>query len=1175
MSSNQAVAGSRTGSNRSNSNFQKLSSQQNSQQSSQQSSPQNSQQSSPQSSQQNLLPNKYTPSHKFASINKDISEGEFPIYYDRKFNKWIEEYFKFDKYKTKIPKDGSDPCEPNKKKATFSSLPHQTFVRDFLGFKENSPTPYRGLLLFHGLGSGKTCTSIITDNIIQGFKEKNETQKTIVMLPASLKNNFIDELKKCGNKNIRDSSVDQPQFKSYLNSYYQFLSYNANNFIQTTKKDIHTGRTIITNGQIDKIKVTKMPNGFNKSPLYDKNFYDTNNRFNHKTLIIDEVHDFISMIKNGPSWYKLYQEILSASDCKILFLSGTPIQNSIYEVIYIFNMLMGYIFDSNQKGKYIKYSGVRVKLLPENEDEFDRLFFNKDVFQIDKFMPYIIGLVSYYKPDITKGLVAKEEYNDYGIVPMNSYQYTYYNQMKLLEDESEKRKKRTDSMFHRILNDDEETSLYSVYSRQASNFVFPKGIERYLKKDCKQKNRYNLLINRSLQLLFDRIGTSLRGYPIDANETSIIKGIDNIPLSKYSNKMYSIYKKINSSPDAPAFVYSQWKQIEGAEILSYILYSNGMVSIIESDIKIEHLKYLNSNSKCYNCKNTLAEHTFSGDNAQFLNDIKISINLSPKDRKYNGVLKNYIDIVTPWVFNNITDIKNDIPDAKLIAEQMKLSDVSGGFLEPYADKEKQIVDSIKNNKLNISMIWIELFGKYNSEIKMSEHPGWVGGIKETSKDKYICNRNGNNYNLKNLKCPNYSSNQNGGASSSGASQAGASRSRSGASQAGASHSRSGSLSSRSGASQAGASRSRSGASQVSSSHVSSSRSSASHTNGHFEPTYFAVWSGDTKEENTRKILEKANSDSNVYGKNLRVLIATRVANQGISLKNFKQVHCLEPHWNEAKIKQAIGRANRICSHKLLPIDQRKINIFRYYSVRGNNDSNTNYIDKTTITTDLRIKHIADKKQGIINELEKAIKMASIDCHINYKKDTRDTNCFRFDRERMELRDPERQDSILPAYNIRGLFYKEERERNIQRPTFMVRRGDYIYYILILELFDNNREKHICVVYLSDKLYNQTITNSIEEFVILSNKEEEQDKIIDYNNPRIRKQILPIIKNIAKQTITVNIKGRDITIKPSYIHTLNDPSKIKDFRDVQKEILKRDGKNNSEIGQILYDAIKDK
>ena len=38
----------------------------------------------------------------------------------------------------------------------FELEPHQMFVRNFLSFQ----TPYNGLLLFHGLGTGKTCSSI-------------------------------------------------------------------------------------------------------------------------------------------------------------------------------------------------------------------------------------------------------------------------------------------------------------------------------------------------------------------------------------------------------------------------------------------------------------------------------------------------------------------------------------------------------------------------------------------------------------------------------------------------------------------------------------------------------------------------------------------------------------------------------------------------------------------------------------------------------------------------------------------------------------------------------------------------------------------------------------------------------------------------------------------------------
>ena len=70
----------------------------------------------------------------------------------------------------------------------FSLLTHQKIVRDYL----NVYTPYRGLLLFHGLGAGKTCTSIA---IAEGFKSN---KKVIIMTPASLRRNYMEELKKCG-----------------------------------------------------------------------------------------------------------------------------------------------------------------------------------------------------------------------------------------------------------------------------------------------------------------------------------------------------------------------------------------------------------------------------------------------------------------------------------------------------------------------------------------------------------------------------------------------------------------------------------------------------------------------------------------------------------------------------------------------------------------------------------------------------------------------------------------------------------------------------------------------------------------------------------------------------------------------------------------------------------------
>ena len=70
----------------------------------------------------------------------------------------------------------------------FDLLTHQKIVRDYI----NLYTPYRGVLLFHGLGSGKTLSSIA---IAEGMKD---VKKIIVMTPASLRANYVEELKKAG-----------------------------------------------------------------------------------------------------------------------------------------------------------------------------------------------------------------------------------------------------------------------------------------------------------------------------------------------------------------------------------------------------------------------------------------------------------------------------------------------------------------------------------------------------------------------------------------------------------------------------------------------------------------------------------------------------------------------------------------------------------------------------------------------------------------------------------------------------------------------------------------------------------------------------------------------------------------------------------------------------------------
>ncbi len=103
------------------------------------------------------------------------------------FPRWINETFI--KYKSQ----SSNKREI--KKGEFEPFNYQLFLRDLM----QSSSPYRGILLYHGLGSGKTCSTIlITDNL---------NENAVIILPASLKDNFIrDGLQFCGDPKYKTNS---------------------------------------------------------------------------------------------------------------------------------------------------------------------------------------------------------------------------------------------------------------------------------------------------------------------------------------------------------------------------------------------------------------------------------------------------------------------------------------------------------------------------------------------------------------------------------------------------------------------------------------------------------------------------------------------------------------------------------------------------------------------------------------------------------------------------------------------------------------------------------------------------------------------------------------------------------------------------------------------------------
>jgi hypothetical protein len=144
-----------------------------------------------------------------------------------------------------------------------------------------------------------------------------------------------------------------------------------------------------------------------------------------------------------------------------------------------------------------------------------------------------------------------------------------------------------------------------------------------------------------------------------------------------------------------------------------------------------------------------------------------------------------------------------------------------------------------------------------------------------------------------------------------------------------------------------------------------------------------------------------NNKNNMYGKNIKIIMISPAGTEGITLSNVRQVHILEPYWNEVRIEQVIGRALRYCQHKDLPLEERKVDIFRYKMVRTSGKE----------TTDEKMEGISRKKNTLLMSFVEAVKETAVDCAIfkNHNMMGSKYRCFQFTEDTL-LSTP-----LKPAY----------------------------------------------------------------------------------------------------------------------------------------------------------------
>ena len=234
--------------------------------------------------------------------------------------------------------------------APFELQPHQAFVKNFLSLQ----TPYNSLLLYHGLGSGKTCSAIgVCEEQREYLKQMGINKKIIIIAAPNVQDNFrlqlFDErklvetdglwnIRACtGNKMLKEINPTNlrmltkemivKQINHLINTYYSFVGYiQFANIVDDiiAKVDAALG---------DRADLSETRQKYINAQL--------NNEFNNSLIVIDEVHN-IRIADENPrksAAVNLMKIAHSVENLRFLLLSATPMYNNYAEIIWLLNLM--------------------------------------------------------------------------------------------------------------------------------------------------------------------------------------------------------------------------------------------------------------------------------------------------------------------------------------------------------------------------------------------------------------------------------------------------------------------------------------------------------------------------------------------------------------------------------------------------------------------------------------------------------------------------------------------------------------------------------------------------------------------------------------------------------------------------------------------------------------------
>ena len=953
----------------------------------------------------------------------------------------------FEPYKELIDSNKEDISCDNigKTSSTFSLLTHQKIVRDYM----NLYTPYRGLLLYHGLGSGKTATSIA---IAEGMKS---AKKIIIMTPASLRANYIEELKKAGDLLYKK------------NQYWEWISTNGDvNLINTISSVLNLPREFIRkhNGawmvnaskpsnydklfdkeiqlldeQIDLMIKEKYMfinyNGLRSKRLGELTNGYTTNLFDNSVVIVDEAHNLISRIVNkikkekpvpesdrGEKDHlplsistKLYEYLLSATNARVVLLSGTPVINYPNEFGILFNILRGYIktwylplviktsskidkdvlknmIVGEKSHDYVDYSPSskvltitrnpfgfkdKVKKTGEYKGVSNDGNENPDYISDSEFERKIISIL--YKNDIevpSQGIKIR----NFKALPDNIDQF--YN---TYIDPVTQKLKNEDSLKRRILGlssyfKSAQENLLPTYDKQLgkdyhivripmSDYQFKiyesariKERKNEKPKSKKVDAKGNIEEPSSTYRIFSRLFCNYvfpnRPFPLDILFKQMIESLGNNKLKE------QIYAKIVENAN-----------LNKEKILNKIDDPNEKEQL---SIQIDTLLKENINEQV---------EIIYKEAMKMKEDVpksKTKKNVSKKNKKQNNPVvidKNELFVISETdksAIDQLADTMNIITD-----EASEGTDNTDTLLKNAQRLEsKKDMDADNEGEVEGDEILDEIGGEtYKEMVKDSLRYLWEHSNEYLTKDALTTYGPKFLHMLENITDPEYVG----------------------------LHLVYSQFRTLEGIGIFALVLKKNGFAEFKIAKNSAGVWEINIDEADLGKPTFALYTGtETVEEKEMirhiyngewnlvpdSIANKLNvmANNNNLGEIIKVLMITSSGSEGINLRNTRYVHIMEPYWHPVRLEQVIGRARRICSHKDLPKELQTVEVFIYLmeftaaqlksdeAVELKRKDLSRNLPKVPLTSDQNLFEISEIKANLTQQLTDAIKQSSFDCN---------------------------------------------------------------------------------------------------------------------------------------------------------------------------------------------------